>query len=708
MATRYRDLAGPERVQVGLPDSGGVDLATRLSRAAKGVGDIAQAYGSDLAAQEGAKAGARDVGAPREGLSSTTPFGRAYNSSAEAAYSAKVQTDIQTTVERLADEHEADPDGLQYALNSYGAAIHDSVPEAYRPQVAQMLRSTAAVGVSRARSQLKMRTDNQTVADYMEGADSALKLAIEMGTKLPGAEGDDFVVRSVAENLRRLEVMAREGLIQPTDVVKYDNDFRAALDKGLTDAPVNEAIERLSDIARVDVKAAANAMDLIWDSDLTQEQKTAIQAGFEKLVSDVHSINSRVFAEDTARLNERLASGDDSMDIVTEARRLYRNGALTVDGYESARAARVRNAKENADKADDISAVQVALEAGVGLDPTDNEARKAVTTLFDASVASAGYKPGSLEWQTVAVDTFRRTNILPSSAMSWARVSMLSDDPLTVATGAQFYRKAQQANLTAAPYTAEDQRLESLAYQVDEGITAGVDPISVVGTVQKIMSLPKEQRDLLERKYTVIDKAPESNLSALQSSLNSSDAFDRSWTGGAPSVPIDMEADYNQRVHNNYMLNGGNLESARKQAFEQVARVYRYTTINGKPELVKWGIPVGEDEAIRQDLNTSLDSVGFTGDKGKVRIVPNSETERSRGVFWSLVPEDENGFVFDVVRGPNNRPLLYAVPGKDAFAKAKEGVRQRKLSEAGAARAEQQKIDEQLSQYPLATPGVPR
>jgi hypothetical protein len=718
MAERYRQHIGPERVQVGLPDSGGVDLATQLSRAAKEVAGAAYSTGAALVEQQGIEqgqqAGLTGTPDPRTGMSALTPFGRGYNSAAEAAYSAKIQTDIQTTIERLALDREADPAGLQFAIDSYGAAIHDSVPEAYRPQVAVMLKGKTAVAVARAQAQLKIREGNQIVASHLEGMDSALKMAVEGATKLPGREGDAYAIGFAIENRRRLEVMAREGLIQPTDVVKYDGMFRDALEKGLTDAPVNAAIEDLTDLIREDVEVGAAALEQLWKrDDLTDEQKLAVQKGAEAVFSDVHSTRSRLYAEDIAALDKRLASEESSVGIENEARRLFRLGALTQEGFSSRLSGNVRNAKANAEKADDMAAVRAALASGQGLDPTDPDAKKAVDTLFQARAGEEGLLPGSRQWQELAIETFRQSNILPATVLSWGRISALSQDPATVALGAEFLAKAWAANPTAAQYTAEDSRLQSLVWQVHEGIASGAPVEEAVGLAHRNAEQAnnKALRDELERRYAK-DKVQEGNSLALRGFLNSGSKFDRSpWYrigGGAPATPPEMDAEFNARVKANFMLNGGDKQAAREQAAEQVMSTYRYTTINGKPEIMKWGIDPSKDEVVRQDLNTALDAKGFTGDKTKLKLVPNTETERSRGVFWSVVPEDENGFVFDVVRGPDNRPLLYSIPNADRYKKARDELRSKRLQDEEATRQEQERTREIMRQYQSPIPvGAP-
>ena len=174
MAERYRQAVAPVGVETRMPSSGSAELGDLLSRAAKGIQSQAVAVGSELRMNEAAAQGQKDgfAGKPKpvSGLAALTPWGKGYNSAAEAAYSAKVQTDVAATIDDLAAKHEADPEGMQAAIDAVAVQMYDGVPEQYRPWVGAMLKGKTRVAVSKANEQLRVRTENETLAAAISAA----------------------------------------------------------------------------------------------------------------------------------------------------------------------------------------------------------------------------------------------------------------------------------------------------------------------------------------------------------------------------------------------------------------------------------------------------------------------------------------------------------------------------------------------------------
>jgi hypothetical protein len=170
---RYRDLEGASLIDPGARSTrtGAADVASQLAQTFSSfsrVGsDIGGALTSNVAADEGTKAGLTGTPEIRKGLRAVTAYGRSYNNAAEAAYSARTQVDVDETIRRLEDEHEADPNGFNLKVAEYEKGLLEETPEELRDRTALVLRSRAAASGQRVRNQAIALERNQNEADYV-------------------------------------------------------------------------------------------------------------------------------------------------------------------------------------------------------------------------------------------------------------------------------------------------------------------------------------------------------------------------------------------------------------------------------------------------------------------------------------------------------------------------------------------------------------
>lgn len=688
MATRYRQAVAPVGVQTGMPSSGAAELGDLLSRAAKGVQNQAVAIGSELRMNEAAAAGQKDglAGKPKpvSGIAALTPWGKGYNTAAEAAYSAKVQTDVANTIDKLAAEHEADPEGMKAAIDSVAVQMYDGVPEQYRPWVGAMLKGKTDVAINKANQQLKIRTENETLAAALEGSNSAAQAAIEAGVNIPGKEGDDLVIGYVTENRRRLEVMAKEGLIKATDVASMDAKFRQAVDEGISNTKVSVVLDHLRAITREDATAGAAAMDAVWSNEsLTDEQKSSIYEGWKKDSDAEHYTNSRLYAGQLGVVGQRIASGEAGSGIRSAVEELRKKNVLTPTGYADKMAAIARNEKEKADKEVKLTALQVVQAEGGVMDPGNAKHREAVNAAFAEQAALSGYVEGSPEWKTLAVDTLRRSNIFPEAARSFIRKSVSSAEPAGVALAASFYSEARKASPRAFMQSGYDPKLDSFLLQVSEGMMVGGDPARVVEHVNKqVFGQTDAEKDRLRAEYAK-QHAVKRNALTLVEHMRGPKFQEEGFFFNSTLPPSnEMKDAFETATSREFMVNGGDLEAAQKKAAEDVLSKYRQTDVNGKPEYMEWA-PQIKTDILRADITAELKAAGFDLPPDRVKLVPSDETDSTLGARWGLVGIDEDGlslgYLLDKKTG---KPLRYQLPGKDAYDKAEERVREEKRIEA--------------------------
>lgn len=688
MVERYRQLVNPAMPDTGLVDGGGQALSEQLARAAKGVQNAAYEFGSGLRMQQGEAAGAKagKDAKPISGFGALTPYGRAYNGAAEVSYSNAMQIDIAESMDRIDDEHEGDVVGWSMAAEGYKQGLLESVPEAYRPRVNDLLGARMAASGSRVRRQEDARFRNETLATYMESVPVRARMAIDSAAALPRDAGDALITDAVRENDAQVMAMVQDRIIDPTAAVKLKQDFANALDTELGDVRISDAVETLMNTARNSVEAGDAALGDLSRFELTPEEEGKVRAQYQTERNLLQFERTRQHAEESSNLSARLASGEAGQSVLGEAHRLYDLGAISVDEYQSAKATIAKNAKAAAEKA--AASQEFDRLSSVGFDPGNTQDRKAVSTRFDEEIAKAGYPIGSQQYQQFALGVVSQTGILPSGAESWARVNLISGDPNAKALAASFFHKVRDASPMAWDYN-RDPKLVAYADQVADSVAAGVLPEQAVEKADSMLTMDEARKKDLESRYNR-EKVYENDKGKLQNLLNSDDRFDQSWTSGAPPPDQQAQDEYSRLVKTFYMLNDGDATKAREQAGRAfLSAGYGYSKVNGKPEVLKYApevmrpwLPV---EAIREDVAATLKEQGVEADPAKVELGPIGVTEATKGARWGLFTTDEYGNV-DQVRGPDNRPIVYELPGQDAAKAYNEKYAAQKEAEARAQR----------------------
>lgn len=809
MVERYRQSVNPVMPETGVMDSGGQSLAMDLANAAKRVQSTAYEFGAGLRAQEGDAAGAKagKNAKPIGGLGAMTPYGKAYNSAAEASYANAMELDIIQTMDRLDDEHEGDVVGWSMAADGYKRGLLEQVPEAYRPRIASMIDARQVASGTRIRRQEEADFRNKTLAAFNESLPLRAKNAIDSAVALPREAGDAIIKDAIAENDAQLEALLSDRIIDPTEAVKQRAAFTAALDAGLTEGRVNEVVDDLMNQARSSVTKGDAMLADLSGFGLTPDEEQLVREGYKKQRELLQWERTRQYAEQTADVSARLAAGDTSLEVENASDRLYDLGASSVDEYQGFKSTIARNRKEAAEKAATINEFDAR---GGNFDPGSANDRKLVSAKFDDEMAKAGYAPGSPQFKQAAVGYASRYGILPASAESWARRSILQGDPNAVALGSTFLKQVRESNPVAWDYN-RDPKLVAFSELVADSVAANIPPEQAVQKAEKLVyTMDEARKTALTAKYNH-DKVFDGDRSALQTLLNKDDRFDRSWVAGAPAPDAQTQDEYSRLVRTFYMLNDGDLAAARKQAGQALlSSGYGYSQVNGKPEVLKYAPEVTRPwlpvQAIREDIAKTMRdvqirkeavdpagfpidlsrpiiknpdgtfsteetiSVGFGGrtyniptiwdgkrvapevavenakaalrrgevfpnfatveeakaaaplrskaigdirarvtsmplpDVSKIEIGPIGVTEATKGARWGLFTTDEYGNV-DQVRGPDNRPIVYELPGADVAAEYQAKYAAQKEAEARAAR-DARLSDPAFGVSPTTLPGL--
>lgn len=699
--TRYRQLVSPVGVDVVNQETGGAQAAMQLSdalasfsRTSAGVLGVLR---SEQGAREGEAAGAAGTPQPRAGMRATTAYGRAYNSAAEAAYAAKMQTDIDSSITKYEQDYEANLEGFSTVSKKYADELIAAVPPEYRVRVEQALAARVADGAARIRDQqIAFEREDQRAAK-LEGMKSLANLTLSAATRLPREEGDAAIAAAVEENRLQLDALVDDHALDATTALKWQEAFVEMLDDGLFAQRTAPVIEGLMNEARVDVLRADKMLaTVLADESIPLDERADIRAKYDAQRTALVEDRSNAHIEASSALAKRLAADEFGAGVEGESWRLYRKGAISGPEHEGNLRKAVENSRKNLEDGADIAAVLEKLKRGEGLDPApESKDRKALNKMVDRQVAASGMVEGDDRWTQFMLDIAKETNILPFVAESYARRGMMSGDPLRASLSASFFMKVQETNPVAWDYNS-DPKLAVFGEQLYRNTAAKGDPVSAYQlTYENVYKVTKEQREILEAELGSKKDLLAENASQLTSALDDDPRFDPFGRAGVPGKSpgaVAMQGDYNRLVSQYFVLNRGNLEEARSLAAKAVKSNYGVSGVNGQREIMKYApermYPHLTTEVIRDDILKSVAQVSAAPgvvDPKKIRLVPEGRglTEHTRGLKWNIVVEDEDGEP-DVIRGPNNKPLVYQLPVGESFEAARARLNAEKLAEAAA------------------------
>jgi hypothetical protein len=160
-------------------------------------------------------------------------------------------------------------------------------------------------------------------------------------------------------------------------------------------------------------------------------------------------------------------------------------------------------------------------------------------------------------------------------------------------------------------------------------------------------------------------------------------------------------------------LTRGNLDLARREAFDGLKKAWGVSQVNGQRELMSYApeamFPGLTTEVIREDISNTIKNVPrfLNLDPDKVRLATDPvRTARTNGSQWNLMVPDQYGLL-DVLRGKNGNPLTYqlpVLPGTYASAKERPAAQKvRQTREEDAAELEMQQDSDRESE----STGVP-
>jgi hypothetical protein len=300
----------------------------------------------------------------------------------------------------------------------------------------------------------------------------------------------------------------------------------------------------------------------------------------------VRADKKRQYAKELAGLSQNIALGkvDDATD--DQVMSLYERGALSVDELEST-VGRVANAREKqiADSSKEAFA-RDAYTRGLPLDPTDGDVKKGVDKMY----LSAGLNPGTPESANFAADIAKKTNVVPSTLVDWARAGVLSENPQMATQAADTMALIQEQAPKAYAFGVDD-RTKNLVSVLSDQTRAGVPAEVAFKNAQRLAQQTPEEQERLKKLYSAnfknASKSGQANADALQKLLNGQEKYDPTWFGSAPVANPQLSSEFDNGVERYFRLSG-NIDQARNMAFKDVQAKWQRSEINGEPQLMAY------------------------------------------------------------------------------------------------------------------------
>jgi hypothetical protein len=373
---------------------------------------------------------------------------------------------------------------------------------------------------------------------------------------------------------------------------------------------VDQQASRIVDAFRRDAKAGSQELTALSKSGVPSDLLDDVRGHVREGLGLLHAERRLQYADEVNELERSISLGRPAQDAESKAEALFRRNVYGADEFtnvlQAIDGARVKRATEAAE----LATIERAISDGARLDPRDKKVIDGVDKLFTDLTRIKQIAPGSDKWINAAAEIAAKTNILPASAMSWARTAIVSSDPKLVVPAANAMTRWADAAPAAYAYF-EDKNIKSYADQVDGLVRAGTAPARAVEIANtNVYEMPKERREKLDADYKAYQST---NGTKLQERLDSDDAFDRALFSGAPKPSAfaahgarTMQEEYEFLVRSYFYKNGGAIDSARDLAWKDIRGTYGYSTVNGEPEILKYApelmYPGIDVKVIRDDV----------------------------------------------------------------------------------------------------------
>ena len=706
-----------------IPSSGAAQEAEALSGLFKDFSKTSEAIGHGLNKQAGAEAGAAAGVSPdfqpKSGLAAMTAFGASYNAAAHVTYTAATQNSIEAGINAAEQANPHDPNAFLAHAQEVKEQTLKQTPALYAPEVSNMFDRRIAAGQNRIADATTKFTNDQAEDSWRAGLPGRIDTAVKTAASLPPDQAT-----AVIQQATHTEDAMRDALVKSGKWTQEHADSEGiatakAFEEGVHKNWAANTVGNLLQPARdgnVDTSDQQLAT-FLKDPANSPEDKIRIaheyadqREMFEKQMGELHSKDIQQLSSYIEQIpGQKEGRGGFGPEVQTQIDTARQKGWITEE-YARSLSNRValNAAKGKEDDTDTYNVQRVWDGQEPKFDPKDPKAAKAVDTYFKTSVANNGAQRGSDQYNNLAVSTMQHTSIVPPVVRREIIGDYASGDPDRAAASARLAEKLHDANPLADIYQ-DDTKSAAFAASLQLNLNAGMPNARAYEMARSQTDPPKENLESRKLQYdtevkTIQERNPaKANEAVLQSKLvDTANAHFYNSNTPAPPAPTPMRAEFDD-LTKEFFSRTGNVAQAQDLAYKQLQATWRMTSVNGSPELMKYG-PTKEDEPIlRGGIAQAATALGLQDDPASLKLTPFGGTTASQGRYWNLT--HANG---DVVLDGKNQPVtLDAAAGRpqyaDRLAKQKAAddlAAAKQVAEGQALRARDAERQRQQELYP--------
>lgn len=332
----------------------------------------------------------------------------------------------------------------------------------------------------------------------------------------------------------------------------------------------------------------------------------ALESGIDRQIAAQEAVASEARQQITSDAWLQIDAGDPRIDEHF-VQGMFDDGVINGSTMTAMKRAIVQGRQDQIDEQTVSADLDAVVAGGYGIDPKDKKARAAVDKRYEQ------YRAEATDDRSIdpAIKIMRDFKVVPSQVQSMFRANNRADGP-ALAQAAELWRYAA----SYAPQSLNDfhDNEVDVIKQVAARIDMGVNSADAVEQVRRLDMMTPQQKVALKGMSKEILK---NNEQALADMSNDQESFKvpGAWIPfkqGVPDLPIFMKSEFDAYVESYMPQTGFDIKTAQRMAFNDIAKRYDRTDINGEYQIMKYA-PKAPTEQVR-----SLVADTYKGQLGEI------------------------------------------------------------------------------------------